>query len=182
MYSAGGNKTEGVPLGSSSFAANLEQGRTTVTATHLRFQILQPPPEIRQLRRSNQDHIKLDHHHTRKFQILLWSAHSRPTNLNAVAHIVLLQNLRYTPKYPLGVEMQAQLPDNQTTPSLEQPTIRREEFEDVGHEGRKVGFFRAGGDLGEKLEVVLDNLGCQLVLQDKSEAGSSRLRTGPIVS
>lgn len=85
------------------------------------------------------------------------------------AHIILLQDLGDCPEDPLGVEVQAQLSNNQTSPRLEQPSIGAKQLEHVDHEAGKVCLLGGSRDLGQELQVMLDNL--FLISSCRPEAG-----------
>lgn len=81
-----------------------------------------------------------------------------PARREIVTYIVFFQDICDSPEYPLRIEMQAQLSDDQTAPCLQQSTIGAEQLQHFNHEACKVRFFGRGGYLGQELQVVLDHL------------------------
>jgi hypothetical protein len=102
--------------------------------THLGLEILETTSKVGQFRRSNQNHVEFNDHHTGEFEILTSAL------FHLVTHIILFQYFGDRPKDPFGIEVQAQLPDDQTPTGLEQTAIGTKQLQDIDHEAGKVGF------------------------------------------
>ena len=63
---------------------------------------------------------------------------------NRHTDLFFLQDLCERPVYPLGVEVQAELSDDETTPRLEEPPVRAEKVQQVHHESFEIAFVGAG--------------------------------------
>ena len=74
--------------------------------------------------RGYQNDIQTLNHSASKFQVFL-----------------LFQYLGKCSIYPVSIETQAQLPNNQTPSGLEEPYVRAKQFQQIDHEGFEVSLF-----------------------------------------